>query len=378
MAKYKRRDAYKIATNYTDRIKRLQNEIQRLRYAQYKLQSPHYKKDLRNLKLSVKYNKLSKPGKMLWRMDDRIVRAHEKLLARTSKAYKQRIARQKELAASRIRKHHKYEDRISKIEARKNLQNIKLDKYVSKQQLKHAIHLQDQNKILLNRQSKAAVDRAHRYAQGVKLAQRIKNKQINNEVKNIIKQWKEYRRSGREFEKNQREYDRAFKQEYYKEYKRRYGSIDRLHEKVTKPDYKYVKNHQRIVNKEFNKINKILGTNMGLIDFASSMDDNKFLNGLTKSELIKVQEMHDILEVHEDVLIDDLSSIWDDTMGDLDVLKTDSKKCERIYTAMEILIKEKKMKMEDIAKRAMVSINWLNEASKIAIAYRHKNVYIKR
>ena len=377
MAKYKKRDPIKTATNYTDRIKRLQNEIQRLRHQQYKLQQPNYKKDIRNLKLNNQYNKLNKFGKALWRMDDRIVRAHEKILAKTSKRYKQRIARQKEMQANRIRKHHKYEDRINKIENRKNLQQIKLDKYATKQQLKHAIHLQDQNKILLNRQSKKAVEQSRLYARGVKLAKRIKNKQVNAEVKRIIDILKEGNRRNKEYEKKQREYDRAFKQEYFKEYKRRYGSIDRLHEKVTKENYKPLYNHYRTVSREINKINKILKTNMVGVDF-STLDDNKWINGLNKSELIKVQEMHDILDITDETLLDNISSIWDDTLGDISILKTDSKLCDRLYTDLQILIKDKKMKMDEIAKKAKVSLNWLDEASKVVIAYRHKNVYIKR
>ena len=88
--------------------------------------------------------------------------------------------------------------------------------------------------------------------------------------------------------------------------------------------------------------------------------------------------MHDILDITDETLLDNISSIWDDTLGDIGILKTDSKLCDRLYTDLQILIKDKKMKMDEIAKKAKVSLNWLDEASKVVIAYRHKNVYIKR
>ena len=168
-------------------------------------------------------------------------------------------------------------------------------------------------------------------------------------------------------------YQKDFKEAYKEEYGYDLGKTDKIYEKGL--GNVLSDKSVELVRGILDKIRNQLGGNEDLQDISKFMDNDDYLEGLTKKQITKLEVYEEKLEIRQDVL-DKLNALFKEYQIDPSI-DQNSRYLEDVNSIMGLLVNEYKLSDNQIVVQAHITKQWLGEITQKINKYKGRKVYIQ-
>lgn len=168
-------------------------------------------------------------------------------------------------------------------------------------------------------------------------------------------------------------YQKEFKEAYKEEYGFDVGKTDKIYQKGL--GNVLSDKSVELVRGILDKIRNQLGGNEDLQDISKFMDNDDYLEGLTKKQITKLEVYEEKLEIRQDVL-DKLNALFKEYQIDPSI-DQNSRYLEDVNSIMGLLVNEYKLSDNQIVVQAHISKQWLGEITTKINKYKGRKVYIQ-